>query len=269
MFGRRALGGSTLVVALVVLLVGATAAAANPGLRVSDPILAETDEKARFVVRLSRPAHRDIVVRYELRLHKVPGWGATPEADYMARSGPVRIPEGKRRRPISMPILDDNTDEHDEVFGFYVTKPGGTVLRDRQGVATIVDDDPVPSVSIGDTSVVEGDDGAVEARFPLSLSNPTEKFPGAWIYASPHTAMGTATVRADYCCDWMVVRPTELSGPLAPGYATWQVYGYTDDEPDETFVMRLSLGDNAPFEFEPNVTIGDGEAIGTIVDDDP
>ena len=73
------------------------------------------------------------------------------------------------------------------------------------------------------------------------------------------TADGTATAPGDYT----PVPPTELViAPLATAVTTpVDVLGDTDPEANETFRVELSGVENA--------TVSDGEAIGTIIDDEP
>ena len=41
------------------------------------------------------------------------------------------------------------------------------------GTATIVDDDPVPTLNVGDVTVTEGDSGSVNATFTVAVSAPS------------------------------------------------------------------------------------------------
>ena len=110
-----------------------------------------------------------------------------------------------------------------------------------------------PSISISDCAVVEGNAGQTPCTFTVSLSAPST----LTVTVSYATANGTATAGSDYIA---------ASGPLTftPGSTSQplpvQVLGDLLVEPDETFFVNLS----APV----NATIGDGQGLGTIVDDD-
>jgi hypothetical protein len=110
-----------------------------------------------------------------------------------------------------------------------------------------------PSLSISDTSVPEGDSGAANAVFQVTLSAASAS-PVSVSYA---TADGSATAGSDY---------TSAGGTLsfAPGSTSGSVLvpvlGDTTPEPIETFTVTLS----APV----SATLGDAQAVGTIVDDD-
>ena len=80
--------------------------------------------------------------------------------DYTTTTGTVTIPAGSLTGTLNVPVLGDLIDEPDETFFVNLTNPpGGATLLDAQGLGTILDDDPVPSVSIDDVAVVEGNTG--------------------------------------------------------------------------------------------------------------
>lgn len=111
-----------------------------------------------------------------------------------------------------------------------------------------------PTFSIANSSLIEGDFGSSLMSFTISLSSAS---PGG-ISVDVGTDIGTATPNVDYT-------PTTAVGltfPTGATSATFQVpvIGDTDVEPDETFLVRLSNPVGA--------TIADGEATGTIIDDD-
>ncbi|MCX5676783.1 MAG: DUF4347 domain-containing protein [Planctomycetota bacterium] len=113
----------------------------------------------------------------------------------------------------------------------------------------------LPQVVIDDPSVTEGDAGTRNLRFTVSLSGTPLQFVGVH-YA---TSDGTASTTSDYL---------EQHGDLqcAPGEtnATWlinvPVIGDYVIEDDETITVTLSN--------PSNVVIADGQAIGTILNDD-
>ncbi len=112
---------------------------------------------------------------------------------------------------------------------------------------------PSPTVSIADTSVVEGNSGTTSAVFTVSLSAAATQTTSV-AYA---TSDGTATAPSDYAA---------ASGTLtfAPGQTkqtiTVAVVGDTQVEPDETFFVNLSNAQGAQ--------LGQAKATGTIKNDD-
>lgn len=112
---------------------------------------------------------------------------------------------------------------------------------------------PPPSVSIADVTVTEGDDGTVEAKFPVFLSAAATKD----VAVDFTTAPGSAGEGSDYLPGAGTV--------IFPAGSTSQVVivavrGDTLVEPDETYFVELARPLNA--------SVGVGAALGTIVDDD-
>ena len=111
----------------------------------------------------------------------------------------------------------------------------------------------LPVLAINDVSIVEGNSGSVNATFTVTLSAAS----ASTVTVNFATANGTAVSGSDY---------SAASGTLtfAPGSTrqtvTVPVIGDTLVEPNETFLVNLSNGVNA--------TIADGQAVGTITNDD-
>ena len=113
---------------------------------------------------------------------------------------------------------------------------------------------PAPRVlSIADASLVEGDAGSALMSFALTLSAPSD----GSVAVDVATDLGTATPDVDY-----VPTTATLVFPNGATALAFQVpvNGDTAVEPDETFLARLANPVNA--------TLGDAEAVGTILDDD-
>ena len=111
-----------------------------------------------------------------------------------------------------------------------------------------------PSVSINDVTVTEGNSGTVNATFTLTLSA------ASTVNATVHygTADITAIAGSDYTAasGTVTIPAGQLSRTL-----TVAVLGDRLPEPTETFAVNLSAAANA--------TIGDGQGIGTILDNEP
>ncbi|MCP4657330.1 MAG: hypothetical protein GY856_18115, partial [bacterium] len=143
--------------------------------------------------------------------------------------------------------------EASETFLLSLASAEHAVLPAGPAVGTILDDDPPPEVSIADVTVTEGDSGNVSAVFTLSLSGAS----GREITVDYQSAEGTAASTLDYltASGNVVFAPGTTSQTVAI-----TVLGDVLDEPDETFRVVLSN--------PVNVVVADGEALGTIVDDD-
>jgi hypothetical protein len=120
-------------------------------------------------------------------------------------------------------------------------------------VGTIVNDD-LPTLSVTDASIAEGNEGARSVSFTVTLSAPYD-VPVTVNYA---TADGTATAGSDYqaASGTLTFAPGETSKTVAVAVIGDRVF-----EANETFFVNLSGATNA--------TLADGQGIGTIMDDEP
>lgn len=150
-------------------------------------------------------------------------------------------------------MVGDLLDEDDETFAVNLANPSGAPILDGHGVGTILDNDAPPSLAVSDVTQPEGTGGTAPFVFNVSLSAPS----GKTVTVTATTADGTATAPADYAS-----RSSLLT--FAPGTTTVpfsvDVVGDIVDEPNETFFVDLTGPTNA--------TVGDGQGVGTIGDDD-
>jgi hypothetical protein len=109
----------------------------------------------------------------------------------------------------------------------------------------------LPSISVGDVTIAEGNAGTTSVTF-MVVQNVRGKTSVRFA-----TANGTATNPDDYVSKSGTLR---FSGGHRKNKVTVTIVGDTLDEPDETLFLRLSSPVGA--------TIGDGEGQGTIADDD-
>jgi Calx-beta domain/FG-GAP-like repeat len=131
--------------------------------------------------------------------------------------------------------------------------------NDGDNVSVLINDQSwppanVPSVSINDVTVTEGNTGTVNATFTLTLSAASN----VDVTAHYATADGTATVGSDYTATSGTV--TIPAGQTTRTIAV-AVKGDRLPEPSETFAVNLSTPTNA--------TIADAQAICTILDNEP
>jgi hypothetical protein len=144
-------------------------------------------------------------------------------------------------------------DEFDETFRINFTNATNATILTNQAIATILDDDAAPTLTIGNKTITEGDNSTATITYTVNLDTASAK-PISVKYT---TADGTAIAGNDY---------TATNGTIsfAPGETTKnvtvQVLGDTIDEFDETFFLNLSDATNA--------TIADNQGVGTIVDND-
>ena len=179
---------------------------------------------------------------------------ATAGVDYVANALTGQtIPAGSSTYTFTVLVNGDLLNEPSETFFVNVTNVTNAVVVDGQGVGTIANDDPLPSLSINDVVVTEGNSGTTNAVFTVTLSAAS----GQTVTVNYATADGTATQPADY---------TNTSGTLTftPGQTTRTitvpVIGETVPEANETFFVNLNSATNA--------TISDNQGVGTITNDD-
>ena len=220
-----------------------------PSLSIDDVAVAEDGGNARFTVTLSNAFNQPVTVDYATT-------DGTAEAgsDYTATTGTLTIDSGTLTGTISVPVLEDTTDEPNETFTVTLTDAVNAIVSGAEGLGTIVDNDEtppgIPNLSIDDVTVGEGDG---QARFTVTLDNTFDE-PVTVGYA---TADGTAEAGADY---------TAASGTLTidsgsrTGTISVPVLDDEIDEPDESFTVTLSGATNA--------TIADSQGAATITDND-
>ena len=223
-----------------------------PSLSVNDVTVTEGNSgttSATFTVTLAPASGQNVSVGYSTA-----DGTATAPADYAATSGTLTFAPGQTTRTATVQVVGDTLDELDETFTVNLSDAVNAAIADGTGLGTILDDDPLPALSINDVTVTEPDAGTTNATFTVSLNAPSARA----ISVEYGTADGTATAPADYAAG---------SGSLtfAAGQTTKQVTvlvnGDLLDEANETYSVNLSNPSNA--------TIADGQGLGTITDDDP
>jgi len=245
----RALSAAVLLTA--VAAAPALAFPPKPKLSINDVTLAEGNGgtvAATFTVTLSFASANTVSATF-----KTANGTATSPADYIGTVGTLSFPPGTTSTTVTVQVNGDNFDEPNETFLVNLTKPKNATFLDKQGVGTIVDDDVTPALSINDVTVTEGNSGATNALFTLSLSAPS----GQNVTVNIATQDGTATAGVDYVPQAGTV--TFPPGTISLAVAV-PVFGDVLGEPNETFLVNLSGAANA--------TIADGQGQGTIIDDD-
>ena len=227
-------------------------ALSGPGISINDATIVEGNSGTAglvFTVSLSTRSNKPVSVSFATA-----NGTATGGADYSATQGTLSFAKGETTKTITVPILVDLLDEPDETFSVVLTGASGGTITRATGRGTIVDDDPAPSVSVGDVAVVEGAAGSATATLTIRLSAPS----GKTVSVGYATADGSATAGLDYASTSGVLTftPGQISTTIS-----MSVLGDVLDEPDEAFAVNLSAPTNA--------TIADGQGLVTIVDDDP
>lgn len=179
-------------------------------------------------------------------------------ADFEASSGTVRFEPGETRKTVRLTVFGDGCFENSEFFLLAYSNPVNLQMSGQTSLVDILDDDEVPTLSIGAASVAEGFTGTrTTLRFPLQLSART----GSQIRVggSYKTEDRSATAGEDY------VAVTDghfsiQSGETTTGEILITVIGDSQFEPDETLALEFGNGSRLRYR--------NTEAIGTILNDD-
>ncbi|MEY2408413.1 MAG: hypothetical protein QOF48_1083, partial [Verrucomicrobiota bacterium] len=221
-------------------------------LSIGNATVLETDSgatNALFMVSLSNPSTRVVTVRYAA----VSG-AATRGRDFAAASGLLRFTPGETVKTINVRVLPDRLDEDDENFFVNLSAPVNAVISEAQGIGRILDNDPLPTVSVNDVRRTEGNSGGAPVVFSVRHSAPS----GRPVSVHIATAYGSAQDTVDIIGSngTLVFAPgkTLLTVPV-------RILGDTVPETNEVFFLKLSNPIAA--------TLGDAQGSCTIVNNDP
>jgi Calx-beta domain/FG-GAP-like repeat/Domain of unknown function (DUF4214) len=205
---------------------------------------------ATFTLSLSAPSAKVVGVDFAAA-----SGTATLGSDFDAAQGQGRLffGSGATTQTINVPIRGDVTHEPDETFFINLSNPSDATIADGQGQGTILNDDPLPAITIFDASASEGTNADTTMSVTVRLANPSSD-PVSVAYSF---ADGTATGGVDY-----VASPGTLTFNPGETQKTISVTVKDDsiDEDNETFFINLANPTNA--------TITDGQALCTIFDND-
>ncbi|MEW7280779.1 Calx-beta domain-containing protein, partial [Aquimarina sp. 2201CG1-2-11] len=227
-----------------------------PTVSINDVTVDEGDN-AVFTVSLSNPSSEAITVTFT-----VDDATAVETDDYTEPTLTVIIPAGDSSASITVATVEDTTNEPQETFEVNITdaetNTTNTTLTvtDAQGIGTINDDDPVPTVSINDVTVDEGDN----AVFTVSLSNPSSEAITVTFTVDDATAVETD----DYTEPTLTVIIPAGDSSASITVATVED---TTNEPQETFEVNIT--DAETNTTNTTLTVTNAQGIGTIDDDDP
>ncbi|HEY0159174.1 MAG TPA: Calx-beta domain-containing protein [Thermoanaerobaculia bacterium] len=198
----------------------------------------------RFEVTLSHPSADDVRVEYAT----APGT-ATADVDYFDDSFLLEFQAGTTSMPIEIIVLSDQVLEADETFFVRLSNPEGATIADDEGLGTILNDDALPVVSIGDVSQPEN------GTFVFTVTRTGQLETEETVDFA--TSNGTAVAPSDYeaASGTLVLTPGNSSRTITITVVDDDLF-----EPDETFFVNLSN--------PSGVVIADDRGEGTIENDD-
>ncbi len=179
---------------------------------------------------------------------------ATPNVDFGGLWLNTHFAAGESSKTVTVNVNGDTLDESNETFSVVLLLPVGGIVSDDVGVATIVDDDSAPSLTINDVAVVEGNAGTTVAGFTITRSGD--------VSGASSVNYATAGIQATAGADFVNVGTTTVNFLATETTKTVNitVNGDTTVEAHENFLVALATPVNA--------VIADSQGIGTLTDDD-
>ena len=218
-----------------------------PSMSISD-VSSDEGTNFIFVVSLSNSSSQTITVAYQTET------GTASATDFTAKTGTLSFSPGSTSRTITIASLNDALSEATENFSVKLLTPNNGFILDDTGTGSILDNDPLPTLSVANVSAEEGAEGNKPFTFVATLSAPS----GQVVSFDYATADDTAMVSAnDYlaAAGTIVFQPGEVSKSI-----TVFVRGDDVNEATESFSLNLSEIVGA--------TASSSSATGTILNDD-
>ncbi len=204
----------------------------------------------QFTVTLTPVSGRTVTVPFST----ADGTATIANNDYLQTSASIQITAGNTTGQIIINTVGDAVDEADETMIVNLGSPTNATVSDGSATGTILDDDiTAAAVSIGDASLTEGNVGSANMVFTVSI-------PAAVAQATSVT-YSTSPIDATSTLDFLAVSGTATitAGNTSTSIGV-PIIGDVIDEWDEQFTVNLSATASS--------TLADGQAVGTIVDDD-
>lgn len=211
----------------------------------------EADSTIRFQLRLQFPRSDAIHVKF-----RTVAGTATAVEDFRDTSGTITIAPGATSYNLDIGIRDDRFNEPDtEFFQVQLIEADSANIVDSIGLASILDDDLPPTVSVLDDVVVEpAAYGALDSLHMKVVLSVPSNVPSTVDW---RTVDGSAKGTFDYidAMGTIVFQPGDSVVVVSV-----PVVGDSLDEPDETLDVRLSSPMDA--------SLADSIGVGTITDND-
>ncbi|HKO36534.1 MAG TPA: Calx-beta domain-containing protein [Pyrinomonadaceae bacterium] len=220
-----------------------------------------------FTVSLSNASYLPISVTAQT----ANGTATTADADYNS-AGPtiLTFAAGTTSQPFQVQANGDTKYELDETFVVNLTAPSNATIFDPQGTGTISNDDAAPSLSINNLTTTEGTGLPLTKAFNFTVTKSGTTAEQATVTyqtaddtggANPATSgADCSTPGVDYIASGGVVTFPASGAGSTSQTVTILVCRDSVFESNETFLVNLS--------GQVNATIADGQAVGTITNDD-
>jgi hypothetical protein len=166
----------------------------------------------------------------------------------------VNIPAGQTKVLVPLVIKGDTEYEPTAAIAVEFDSTPIQIAKYSQTNVYIVNDDPFPTISVSDATIVEGNQGPSAMKFTATLSAPMAHT----VEFAARTVSGTAVGGSDFVERYLaglVFEPGDTSVDVVV-----QAVGDVHVEPDESFTLQL--------EARSGATIADGTGVGTLQNDD-
>lgn len=207
----------------------------------------EGDEQAMFIATLSEPLAGHTVIEY-----RTVNGTARAGKDFEATRSSTVIPAGQTSVTFGVDLVHDQPYEPEESFALTLKPPRGVALATRRVTASIVDDEPLPTLYVRGTSATEGPHSA--AYVTMSVNYPTAQT--ARISYRATSEGSSATAGLDF-------RPLEGTVVIRPNQEYVQIrIPILDDDLEEGFEwihLQFTHADGADIGRTPSVDIGIGD----------
>ncbi len=210
-----------------------------------------------FKVTLTDAITSDTTVNFAAVNGTAPNTQATSaDNDYDAQTGTLTFKPGEATEQfIHVVVKGDTKREVDELFLVNLSTPSnGATLDVASATGKILNDDPMPTISVGNFSIEEGNSATKTVAYTITLSNASSVQTKVFVETQDVSALAGS--------DYVAVPKTEITIP--PNTISFQrtitINGDTTIEADETFKVILSSPTGAQ--------LGTSEATGTITNDD-
>ena len=219
-----------------------------------------------FAVTLNRPASAPVVVQY-----RIAGIDAAVSTDFTASTA-LRTTSfsvgGNGSTPVTkyvtVAVRPDAIVESTERLTVTLSNPSGAALGRAVGTGSIIDDDPIANgfrASVGDASIVEGDQGTRALKFTVALSQAAPATVSMSYSVQPLSASPGADVTVGTTRVLTFTRGASGLTPVAKIISV-PVAADSASEGTETFAMVLSNP-------SVGVLLSRSTGIGTVIDDEP
>jgi PKD repeat protein len=166
-----------------------------PTITIADKTVTE-GQPADFFITLSAPSTHDITVNYTT----VDGTATAGTGDYTPVQGTLTIAAGSCGPAttvckVTVQTTDDSISESDETFTVKLSSPQGATLAKDTGLGKILDNDPMPTIAMGNAARIEGKLGQTPAMvFTVYLCN-ANPLPTSFDVCQPATSGQVVTAK--------------------------------------------------------------------------